>query len=77
MNIAKYIFSAQPSSPSRTHIELDSTSRQNSLNFDLYNQQSTQGIDVQQVSHLILIIKYFINLNNCIAYLFKDFFIFL
>lgn len=39
---------SQPSSPTRTHIELDTTSRQNSLNFDLYNQQCTQGIDVQQ-----------------------------
>ncbi|BES87718.1 Death-associated protein kinase [Nesidiocoris tenuis] len=39
---------SQPNSPSRTHIELDSTFRQNSLNFDLYNHQSTKGIDVQQ-----------------------------
>uniref|UniRef100_A0A023EZ51 Putative serine/threonine protein kinase n=1 Tax=Triatoma infestans TaxID=30076 RepID=A0A023EZ51_TRIIF len=40
---------SHPNSPSRTHIELDTTSRQNSLNFDLYNHQSTRGIDIQQV----------------------------
>ncbi|XP_014251310.1 death-associated protein kinase 1-like isoform X2 [Cimex lectularius] len=39
---------SQPNSPTRTHIELDSTSRQNSLNFDTYNHHSTHGIDVQQ-----------------------------
>lgn len=41
---------SQPSSPNRIHIEMDLTSRQNSLNFDLYNYHYTRGVDVQQVS---------------------------
>ncbi|KAL1139815.1 hypothetical protein AAG570_006792 [Ranatra chinensis] len=41
---------SQPNSPSHMQIEMDSTSRQNSLNFDLYNHYSTRGIDVQQVT---------------------------
>ncbi|XP_075209802.1 death-associated protein kinase 1-like [Lycorma delicatula] len=47
---AAAITRSQPSSPNKIHIEMDLTSRQNSLNFDLYNYHYTRGIDVQQVS---------------------------
>uniref|UniRef100_A0A1B6DYK5 Roc domain-containing protein n=2 Tax=Clastoptera arizonana TaxID=38151 RepID=A0A1B6DYK5_9HEMI len=41
---------SQPNSPSKVHIEMDLTSRRNSLSFDLYNYQYTRGIDLQQVN---------------------------
>ncbi|XP_054286268.1 death-associated protein kinase 1-like [Macrosteles quadrilineatus] len=41
---------SMPASPNKMHIEMDLTSRRNSLNFDLYNFQYTRGVDVQQVS---------------------------
>lgn len=46
-------FLARPSSPINTQIEMDVTSRQNSLSFESSaNYQSTNGIHVQNVRKL-------------------------
>lgn len=39
-----------PNSPNKMQMEMDYTSRQNSLDFELYNYHYTRGVDVQQVS---------------------------
>lgn len=51
MFIEKLFILARPSSPINTQIEMDVTSRQNSLSFETpANYQSTNGIHIQNVS---------------------------
>lgn len=62
----KLLILARPSSPINTQIEMDVTSRQNSLSFEsTANYQSTNGIHVQNVSEQIITCVF------CVCYYFS------
>lgn len=49
---------ARPSSPINSQIEMDITSRQNSLTFESSaNYESTKGINIQNVSQLYVLLN--------------------